>query len=109
MPVSQREGFHVSLASLAVRHGASWLSASTRSPGSALGSATRAPRPPPSDQRQARALHPHTTLSGWAVVRSTATATSTPPPLTAGSGATTVSADTQPSATSPRSLVLTRE
>src|SRR5437899_10867256 len=42
------------------------------------------------------------------MVRSTATATSAPPPLTAGSGTTTVSADTQPSATSPRSLVLTR-
>src|SRR5947208_16000913 len=43
------------------------------------------------------------------MVRSTATATSAPPPLTAGSGTTTVSSDTQPSATSPRSLVLTRE
>src|SRR5439155_8210303 len=43
------------------------------------------------------------------MVRFTATATSAPPPSTAGAGTTTVSEDTQPSATSPRSLVLTRE
>ena len=35
--------------------------------------------------------------------RSTAQATNAPPPLTAGSGTTTINADTQPSATNPRS------
>ena len=75
----------------------------------ALGSATCAPAPTPSDQRQGQALHPHDALRMGPCVRSTATATSAPPPLTAGSGTTTVSEDTQPSATSPRSLVLTRE
>src|SRR5207245_1909564 len=107
MPLSQREGFHVSLAGV---HGASWPSASTRSPAAPWDPPPAHPRLPPPDQRQGQALHPHDALSsGWPMVRSTATATSAPPPLTAGSGTTTVSEDTQPSATSPRSLVLTRE
>src|SRR5438132_13360770 len=106
MPVSQREGFHVSLACVHGDRGR----APPRDRLSRLGIPhLRAPRLPPSDQRQGRALHPHDALRMGPCVRSTATATSAPPPLTAGSGTTTVSEDTQPSATSPRSLVLTRE
>jgi transposase InsO family protein len=43
-----------------------------------------------------------TLIAGWAHAPSTAQATNAPPPLTAGSGTTTIDADTQPSATNPR-------
>src|SRR5438477_12269195 len=104
MPASQREGFHVSFASIAGVHGPSWPSASTRSP-----AAPWDPRLPPLRPTARLSASSERCSQDGPMVRSTATATSAPPPLTAGSGTTTVSADTQPSATSPRSLALTRE
>src|SRR5438128_10747968 len=105
MPLSQREGFHVSLAGV---HGASWPSASTRSPAAPWDLPPAHPRYRPQPTARPSASSARCSQDG-PMVRSTATAPSAPPPLTAGSGTTTVSADTQPSATSPRSLVLTRE
>ncbi len=50
-----------------------------------------------------------TLVGGWAYGRSTATAPNAPLPLTAGSTTTTITDDTAPSATSPRSLASTSE
>src|SRR6266566_4157930 len=62
MPVSQREGFHVSLAGV---HGASWPSASTRSPAAPWDRppAHRAHRPQTNGKAE-RFIR--TMLSGWA-------------------------------------------
>jgi transposase InsO family protein len=67
---------------------------------------TRAYRPRPTG-RQRDSYAPCS--AAGPTVRSTATAESAPPPLTAGSGITTISEDTQLSATSPRSLASTSE
>ena len=69
---------------------------------------TRHPPPPhpalpATDKRQSRTLHPHHAQRLGLRRRSTAQAKNAPPPLTAGSGTTTIDADTQPSATNPRS------
>src|SRR5437588_2690217 len=56
MPVSQREGFHVSFAPLAGVHGGSWPSASTRSPAAPWDPPPSHPRLTPSDQRQGLCL-----------------------------------------------------
>jgi hypothetical protein len=82
------------------------------------GSATRraaaiAARHPPSahaslpaaDERQGRALHPHPARR-LGLAPSTAQAPSARPPLTAGSGTTTIDADTQPSALQPSTPTL---
>ena len=67
----------------------------------------RAGHPPPPHpplpaphQRQGRALHPHPARPAGPTARSTAPAANAPPPLTAGSGPTTIAAHTAPSATS---------
>ena len=61
----------------------------------ALGSATCAPRAALRPTARASASSARCSQDG-PIVRSTATATSAPPPLTAGSGTTTVSADDHP-------------
>ena len=53
------------------------------------------PLPAP-NKRQSRTLHPHHARRLGLRARSTARATSAPPPLTAGSGTTTIADDTQP-------------
>ena len=57
----------------------------------------------PADQRQSRTLHPHPPQQLGLRRHLTAPAANAQPPLTAGSGTTTIAEDTQPSATNPRS------
>ena len=69
---------------------------------------TRHPPPPhpplpPTDKRQSRTLHPHPARRLGLRRHLPLKPTNAPPPLTAGSGTTTIDADTQPSATNPRS------
>jgi hypothetical protein len=59
------------------------------------------PRRPPTNGKAERFMR--TLLSGWACGAIYRSSTNAPPPLTAGSGTTTIDADTQPSATNPRS------
>ena len=73
----------------------------------------RARHPPPPHpplpaphQRQGRALHPDH-VAGWAYGAIYATSTNAPPPLTAGSGPTTIDDHTAPSATSAHQLAST--
>ena len=76
----------------------------TRSPAARSGSATYAPAP--TGPRPTAKLSASSARC-WAAgptARSTAPAQNAPPHLTAGSGTTTITADTQLSATSPRSL-----
>ena len=75
----------------------------TRSPAADSASATSAPAPtaPKQTAKQSASSAPCSTAGPTAP--STAQATNAPPPLTAGSGSTTIEDDTQPSATNPRS------
>ena len=75
----------------------------TRSPAAASASATYAPAP--TGRRPTAKPNASSVPSSPAgpTAPSTAQAANAPPPLTAGSGTTTIDADTQPSATNPRS------
>ena len=61
------------------------------------------PAPPPADQRQSRALHPHHARRLGLRRDLRLKRENAPQPLTAGSGATTITDDTQPSADKPPS------
>ena len=58
---------------------------------------------PAADERQGRALHPHPPRRLGVRRDLPLKPANAPPPLTAGSGTTTIADDTQPSATNPRS------
>ena len=76
---------------------------STRSPAAGSASGTSAPAPTgPKPTAKPNASSAPCSAAG-PTAPSTAQATNAPPPLTAGSGTTTIADDTQPSATNPRS------